>query len=39
MEQAIEIKRQQLVADGDDFNTIDAFRLIDKAGRGEIEAL
>ena len=26
-----------MVAESDDFNTIDAFRLLDKVGKGEIE--
>ncbi len=33
----VEMKRQRLVAECEDFNTIDAFRYIDKAGQGEIQ--
>lgn len=36
LEYDVEMKRQQLVSDSEDFNTIDAFRLLDVHGRGEV---
>jgi Ca2+-binding EF-hand superfamily protein len=36
LEYDVEMKRQQLVSDSEDFNTIDAFRLLDVNGRGEV---
>jgi Ca2+-binding EF-hand superfamily protein len=36
LEYDVELKRQQLVSDSEDFNTIDAFRLLDVQGRGEV---
>ncbi len=36
LEYDVELKRQQLVSDSEDFNTIDAFRLLDIQGRGEV---
>jgi Ca2+-binding EF-hand superfamily protein len=32
----IEIRRQTIVQECEDFNTIDAFRFFDREGRGEI---
>jgi hypothetical protein len=36
LETDIEVKRQQLVAECADFNTIDAFRFLDRNGSGEV---
>lgn len=36
LETDIEVKRQQLVAECGDFNTIDAFRFLDRNGYGEV---
>jgi Ca2+-binding EF-hand superfamily protein len=36
MENAIEDLKGKLTAESPDFNTIDAFRLIDKQGRGKV---
>jgi len=37
LENLLETQKQKLVSQGKDYNTIDAFRLIDDDGKGKVE--